>query len=71
MAINPTDNSTIPIAFVESYGSAVNWIGIGSFLEVTPLGDPPLYSMILQQERQHAIKAFAMLIVITNCGFLT
>ena len=71
MAINPTDNSTIPIAFVAAYGSAVNWIGTGSFLEVIPLGGSPLYSMVLYQDRQYAIKAFAVLIVVTNCGSLT
>ncbi|OAX41902.1 hypothetical protein K503DRAFT_711639 [Rhizopogon vinicolor AM-OR11-026] len=68
MTINPTDNSTIPIADVKFYGTVVDWIGSGAFYStVTPPGaSSTLYSLALSLERQRAVKAFAMLLVITN-----
>ncbi|OJA08274.1 hypothetical protein AZE42_03780 [Rhizopogon vesiculosus] len=68
MTINPTDNSTIPIVDVRVYGTVVDWIGSGVFYTtVAPPGaSSTLYSLALNLERQKAVKAFAMLLVITN-----
>ncbi|KAH7928318.1 hypothetical protein BV22DRAFT_1059079 [Leucogyrophana mollusca] len=66
LALNPTDNSTIPIANVRGYGTVVNWVGLAVFQTTTPPGEEPQYALNLIQQRQLPVKAFVIVIVITN-----
>ncbi|KIJ57889.1 hypothetical protein HYDPIDRAFT_44725 [Hydnomerulius pinastri MD-312] len=66
VAINPTDNSTIPIAFASGYVTVVNWVGEGDFQCVQPPGEDRQYALILTQERQLPVKAFVIVILATN-----
>ncbi|KAH7884900.1 hypothetical protein F5I97DRAFT_1893195 [Phlebopus sp. FC_14] len=66
VAINPTDNSTIPIAYARGYGTVVNWVGMAIFTWVQPPGMDMQYSLTLTQERQLTVKAFVIVILLTN-----
>ncbi|KAH7884899.1 hypothetical protein F5I97DRAFT_1812645 [Phlebopus sp. FC_14] len=65
LAIDPDDNSTIPISGVVGYGNIVNWEASGSFYAI-PVGQNTLYSLVLTAGRHRMIKAFVLVLVITN-----
>ncbi|KAH7928317.1 hypothetical protein BV22DRAFT_1103082 [Leucogyrophana mollusca] len=65
LAIDPQDNSTIPISGVVGFGNMVNWEGYSTFY-ATSIGQDTLYSLSFTARRQRMIKAFVFVIVITN-----
>ncbi|KIJ57888.1 hypothetical protein HYDPIDRAFT_120207 [Hydnomerulius pinastri MD-312] len=65
LAIDPDDNSTIPISGVVGYGTMVNWVGSGTFYAI-PVGQDTLYSLVLSVTRQRMIISSVFLLVITN-----
>ncbi|EGN99357.1 hypothetical protein SERLA73DRAFT_73891 [Serpula lacrymans var. lacrymans S7.3] len=67
LAINTNDNSTIPIANARGYGTVVNWVGRANFLAISlPGQEDLLYSLTLSLDRQLPVKAFVVIILITN-----
>lgn len=67
LAINPKDNSTIPISGIVGYGSVVNWPALSQFYD-TPVGQETLYSLVLTVYRHPTTRALVVVIFITNCG---
>ncbi|KAG2117498.1 hypothetical protein BD769DRAFT_1051760 [Suillus cothurnatus] len=65
LAIDTDSNQSLPISGVIGYGSMINWIGSSAFYP-TAVGNEKLYALALTVRRQHMIKAFALLLVITN-----
>lgn len=66
LAINPANNSTIPISGVIGYGTVVNWNAVALFYPTT-IGQETLYSIALFAWRQAMIRAFVILVIVTNC----
>ena len=66
LAINPGSNKTIPISGVIGYGSVVGWVGFSNFYPTT-IGEKTLYSIALQVGRQPMVRAFVIVLVVTNC----
>ncbi|KIJ62993.1 hypothetical protein HYDPIDRAFT_114151 [Hydnomerulius pinastri MD-312] len=65
LAIDPNDNSTIPISGVVGYGSMINWSASSTFYAI-PVGQDTLYSLVLTVARQRMIISFVLILVITN-----
>ncbi|KAG0693281.1 hypothetical protein DFH29DRAFT_816462, partial [Suillus ampliporus] len=65
LAIDTDSNKSLPISGVIGFGSMVNWIGISAFYPTT-VGDETLYALALTAKRQKMVKAFALVLVITN-----
>ena len=66
LAINPGDNSTIPISGVIGYGTVVSWVALSTFYPTT-VGQETKYSVALFVWHQAMIRAFVILLVTTNC----
>lgn len=66
LAINPVNNSTIPISGVIGYGTVVGWAGFATF-HSTPIGQETMSSIVLFAKRQAMIRAFVIVLVATNC----
>ena len=66
LAINPADNSTIPISGVIGYGTIVGWNAYAIFYAAV-VGQEILYSINLLVWRQAMIRAFVILLAVTNC----
>lgn len=67
VAINPTDNSTIPIVFAGCFGTVVNWEGSGDFEDPQPPGRDIQYSLTLILQRQPQVKALVIILVLLSC----
>lgn len=66
LAINPGNNSAIPISGVIGYGAVVGWKGISTFHPIT-IGEETMYSIIIQVGRLAMVRAFVIALVVTNC----
>ncbi|KAG1721696.1 uncharacterized protein EDB91DRAFT_1064312 [Suillus paluster] len=65
LTIDTDSNTSLPISGVIGYGSMVNWIGTSAFYPTT-VGDETLYPLALTVKRQKMVKAFALVLVVTN-----
>ncbi|KAG1721694.1 uncharacterized protein EDB91DRAFT_244654 [Suillus paluster] len=65
LVIDTDSNTSLPISGVIGYGSMVNWIGTSVFYPTT-VGDETLYALALTFQRQRMVRAFALVLVVTN-----
>ncbi|KAG1853161.1 hypothetical protein DFJ58DRAFT_914256 [Suillus subalutaceus] len=65
LAIDTDSNQSLPISGVIGYGSVIDWNGSSAFYPTT-VGNETLYALALTLRRQRMVKAFAILLVVTN-----
>ncbi|KAG1849505.1 hypothetical protein F4604DRAFT_92211 [Suillus subluteus] len=65
LAIDTDSNQSLPISGVIGYGSVIDWNG-SSVSYPTTVGNETLYALALTLRRQRMVKAFAILLVVTN-----